>query len=47
MKTIRRHDACNWMLSFLRALRSCRGDMRGEPVATTPLAMAPPKLVSG
>ena len=25
MKRIRQHDACNWMLSFLRALRSCRG----------------------
>jgi trehalose 6-phosphate synthase len=25
MKRIRQHDACNWMVSFLRALRSCRG----------------------
>ena len=27
MKHIRQHDACNWMVSFLRALRSCRGHL--------------------
>jgi trehalose 6-phosphate synthase len=31
MKRIRQHDACNWMVSFLRALRSCRGmEDRGD-----------------
>jgi trehalose 6-phosphate synthase len=25
MKRVRQHDACNWMVSFLRNLRSCRG----------------------
>ncbi len=49
MKRIRQHDACNWMRSFLRALRSCRGHLGGKLVATTPLevANARPKLVTG
>ena len=46
MKRIRQHDACNWMVSFLRALRSCRGRLRARQVATAPLA-APAKLVTG
>ena len=40
MKRIRQHDACNWMQSFLRALRSCRGHLPGKPAVTTPLAIA-------
>jgi trehalose 6-phosphate synthase len=28
MKRVRQHDAGNWMLSFLRALRACRGSPR-------------------
>jgi trehalose 6-phosphate synthase len=31
MKRIRRHDANNWMTSFLRALRSCRRRRRHAP----------------
>jgi trehalose-6-phosphate synthase len=30
MKCIRQHDACNWMRSFLRALRACRGHLRAN-----------------
>jgi trehalose 6-phosphate synthase len=40
MKRIRQHDACNWMKSFLRALRSCRGHLRAKLVAATPLNLA-------
>ncbi len=49
MKRIRQHDACNWMLSFLRALRSCRGRLRAKLVITPPEAIsnAPVKLVAG
>lgn len=49
MKRIRQHDACNWMLSFLRALRSCRGHLHAKLVVTTPmaLAVAPARLISG
>ncbi len=49
MKRIRQRDACNWMRSFLRALRSCRGHLRGKLVLTTPLAIAnaPAKRVTG
>ncbi len=49
MKRIRRHDACNWMLSFLRALRSCRGRLRAKLVVGPPLALAnePAKLGGG
>jgi trehalose 6-phosphate synthase len=49
MKRIRQHDACNWMLSFLRELRSCRGDLRARLVAvTTPQkTQTPVKLVAG
>ncbi len=49
MKRVRQHDACNWMLSFLRALRSCRRALRARPVFATSLALAnvPAKLVAG
>lgn len=33
MKRIRQHDACNWMVSFLRALSSCRERLAGNVVA--------------
>jgi trehalose 6-phosphate synthase len=49
MKRIRQHDACNWMLNFLRALRSCRGQLRarlGVPAALA-LAVAPAKRIAG
>jgi trehalose 6-phosphate synthase len=47
MKRIRHHDAYNWMQSFLRALRSCRGHLRAKRVTATPLEMAPAKQVTG
>jgi trehalose 6-phosphate synthase len=49
LKRIRHHNACNWMLSFLRALRSCRGRLRAKPVVAPPLALAnaPATLVAG
>ena len=48
MKRIRQHDACNWMLSFLRALRSCRRHLRAKLVVASPLALvAPAELVTG
>jgi hypothetical protein len=50
MKRIRHHSACNWMLSFLRALRSCCGRLRAPArlVVGPPLALpnAPAKLIA-
>lgn len=47
MKRIRQHDACHWMVSFLRALRSCRGRLRAKPVVGQPLALAKASAKSG
>ncbi len=48
MKRIRQHDACNWMLGFLRALRSCRGRLRVKPTETASLTIAKrPAILAG
>jgi trehalose 6-phosphate synthase len=49
MKRIRQHDADNWMVKFLRALRSCRKDLRVRHDVMEPSSRrnAPVKLVSG
>jgi hypothetical protein len=49
MKRVRQHDADNWMVKFLRALRSCRKDLQGKQGAlgASSRGNAPVKLVSG